>query len=79
VEWLGNGELRARLHSGGGGYGAAEHCFTLGREVVLVARGGGGDGIVTMAEMNRPTRANTGVWPPNGNRGLWPIGHDARA
>ena len=54
VEWLGHGEPRARQRSDGdGGYDEAERCFTLGREVVLVARGGGGDGGAAMAETNQ--------------------------
>ena len=55
MEWPGHCEKRARRRSGGDGcYGEAECRFTLGQEVVLVARGGGGDDGAAMAEMNRP-------------------------
>ena len=50
MQWSGRA-IVSREHSG---YGEAEHRFTLGQEVVLVARGGGGDGGAAMAEMNRP-------------------------
>ena len=53
VKQLSHGEPRARQRSGGdGGYGKAERHLTLGREVVLVAQGGGGDGRAAMAEKN---------------------------
>jgi len=51
VDRSGHGEPRAQLCSGGDG--EAECFFTLGQEVVLVARGGGGDGGVAVAKMNR--------------------------
>ena len=55
MERLGHGEPRARWPSGGdNGYGKAECRFTLGREVVLLAQGGGGDGGAPVAETNQP-------------------------
>ena len=54
VEWRGHGEPRARRRSGDdGGCGEAKCRSICGRWVVLVARGGGGDGVVAMAKTNQ--------------------------
>ena len=63
VEQPGHGEPRARRRfDGDGGYGEAERRFTLGREVVFMARGGGGDGRAAVAEMNRSVELSR--WRP---------------